>query len=223
MTHRAFPSSLAAWTLLIVLVLSALASASRASAGRPVPPPIARTVCVDAGHGGTDPGAVHFGLREKDLTLDIAQRLRTLLLAANYNVVMTRTGDQSLGNTDRANICNAGRADSVISIHLNASSDPSVDYFKAFYGKLNKDRDFTQAIWDRYSLTRPNSSEPLPKSSIAQFASGLLLKANAPACLAETVFLSNPDEARALSDGAGNRQQQIAQELFNGLDAWYNR
>jgi N-acetylmuramoyl-L-alanine amidase len=173
------------------------------------------TVCVDAGHGGTDSGAAYGGLLEKNLTLDIATRLQTLLQQAGYGVVMTRTGDQSLGNTDRANICNAGGTDTVVAIHLNAASDPNVDYFKAFYGKQNKDRALTQTLWDTYTLD-------IPKSPISQFASGLLLKTNAPAALVETVFLSNPREQQLLADGTGNRQQTIAQQLFNGLQAWYS-
>ena len=210
--------------LMMTLVLVTLPVASTAAAGHggggTTNP---RTVCVDAGHGGTDPGATYFGLHEKDLTLDIAGRLQALLLSNGYNVVMTRTGDQTLGNTDRATICNNGGADTVLSIHLNAASDPSVDYFKAFYGKQIKDRTFTQTIWNNYNLTRPDGTGLLQKSGIAQFASGLLLKTSAPASLAETVFLSNPAEAGALADGTGGRQQAIAQQLFNGLVAWYNR
>jgi N-acetylmuramoyl-L-alanine amidase len=64
----------------------------------------------------------------------------------------------------------------------------------------------------------------LDKNPPTQFASGLLLKTNAPACLAETVFLSNPYEQAALADtSSSGRRQQIAQNLFNGLLAWYNR
>ena len=209
--------------LMMALVLATLPMAGTAAAAHGGGTTTPRTVCVDAGHGGTDAGATYFGLKEKDLTLDIAMHLKTLLSSNGFNVVMTRTGDQTLGNTDRANICNTGGAGMVLSIHLNAASDPSVDYFKAFYGKQIKDRTFTQTIWDNYNLTRPVGTDSLQKSSIAQFASGLLLKTNAPASLAETVFLSNPAEAQALADGTGTRQQAIAQQLFNGLVAWYNR
>jgi N-acetylmuramoyl-L-alanine amidase len=205
--------------VLVTLPVAGTAAAAHGGGGTTSP----RTVCVDAGHGGTDPGATYFGLQEKNLTLDIAMRLKTLLSSSGFNVVMTRTGDQTLGNTDRANICNAAGAGMVLSIHLNAASDPSVDYFKAFYGKQNKDRTFTQTIWNNYNLARPDGTGPLQKSGIAQFASGLLLKTNAPASLAETVFLSNPAEANALADGTGTRQQAIAQQLYNGLVAWYNR
>ena len=110
----------------------------------------------------------------------------------------------------------------MLSIHLNATTgDPNVDYFQAFYGKQIKDAAFTQTIWNSYNLTLPNSAVPLPKHSPTQFASGLLLKTNAPACLAETVFLSNPAEQQALGNGTGARQQAIAQNLFNGIVEWY--
>ncbi|HEX8217730.1 MAG TPA: N-acetylmuramoyl-L-alanine amidase [Chloroflexia bacterium] len=212
----------AVYLLVVALSLTVAATAFAGKPGPgPTPAPAARIVCVDAGHGGTDPGAVYSGLQEKDLTLDIAYRLRDLLVGAGYKVVMTRAGDQALGNSERADLCNAGGADTVLSIHLNASSDPNVDYFKAFYGKQNKDQAFTQTIWQNYNLGKPNSTVPLSKSSTTQFASGLLLKATAPACLAETVFLSNPAEAALLGDGSGTRQQEIAQNLFNGLAAWY--
>src|SRR4051794_27300489 len=69
-----------------------------------------KSVCVDAGHGGTDAGTTNGSLREKDLNLDIALRLGTLLTNAGYGVVYTRTGDQTLSNTDRAKICNAAGA-----------------------------------------------------------------------------------------------------------------
>lgn len=187
------------------------------------PSPIPRRVCLDSGHGGADPGATYGALREKDLTLDIANRLGTLLLnaGAGFSVVMTRTDDRALGNTERATVCNDARADVVLSIHLNGSTDASVDYFQAFYGKRAKDAAFTQAISDSYSLTKPDGTGPLPKHAPTNFASGLLLKTKAPACLAETVFLTNPSEAAQLGDGIRTRQQHIAEQLFNGLRAWY--
>lgn len=208
--------------LLLGCLLAVALAAPAAAAKKPGPTPVSRTVCLDAGHGGTDPGAVQGGLLEKDLALVIAGRLRTLLENNGFNVVMTRTGDVTLGNTDRATICNNAGADSVLSIHLNASSDPTIDYFQAFYGKQNKDKAFTQTIHDAYHLASPtDSNTSLPKANPTQFASGLLLKTTAPAALAETVFLSNPDEQRLLSDGSGTRQQDIAENLYSGLAAWY--
>ncbi|CCF84155.1 N-acetylmuramoyl-L-alanine amidase family protein [Nitrolancea hollandica] len=210
------------FALLVGCLLAGVLTAPALAAKKPGPAPASRTVCVDAGHGGTDPGAVYGDLKEKDLTLDIAGRLRTLLENSGFTVVMTRTGDSTLGNTERATICNGNGADTVLSIHLNASSDPTIDYFQAFYGKQTKDKAFTQTIQNAYKLASPaDPNTDLPKAAITQFASGLLLKTTAPATLAETVFLSNPDEQSLLADSTGTRQQDIAKNLYAGLAAWY--
>ena len=230
MTHTARPTFIRKIAPLIVLMVMIATIAPPAFAGKPGPKPVARTVCIDAGHGGRDSGAFYGGLKESDLTLDIADRLRTLLINANagFTVVMTRepgqdlSATEELGNTDRANICNGGQADTVLSIHLNASGDPGVDYFKAFFGKQTKDGKFTTTISDNYKLTKPYSTEPLPKNTPTQFASGLLLKTNAPASMAETVFLSNEQEQIAIKDPDVDREQEIANNLFNGLWVWYN-
>src|SRR5918997_716715 len=62
-------------------------------------------VVLDAGHGGSDSGAVNakYGLKEKDQTLDVADKLKTLLVRDGCTVYMTRAGDQNLTNTQRAN------------------------------------------------------------------------------------------------------------------------
>ncbi len=227
------PSLIRRLTFLLIGIVLGLAAAPPAAAGKPGPLPPTRIVCVDAGHGIGDTGATYGRFEERELTLDIAERLQALLLANGYGVVMTRTSETSvaLSNTDRANICNAqtaaGAPDTVLSIHLNASTNPSIDYFKAFFGKQIKDAAFTQLISNNYALTSVVPNDPdgmLDKNPPTQFASGLLLKTNAPACLAETVFLSNPDEQAALADMSDSgRRQQIAQNLFHGLEAWYNR
>jgi len=77
-------------------------------------------VVVDAGHGGRDSGtALGYGLREKDLTLDIALRLGTMLEAAGYDVIQTRTSDLSVSLKERAEMANNARADVFVSIHVN--------------------------------------------------------------------------------------------------------
>jgi N-acetylmuramoyl-L-alanine amidase len=91
---------------------------------REVFPLAVRRVVVDAGHGGTAEGAVarltgRARLREKDLALDIARRLRTRLEAAGFEVLMTRDGDANLALRERAQFANDSQGDVFISIHLN--------------------------------------------------------------------------------------------------------
>lgn len=87
------------------------------------------TICIDAGHNSTgyDTGAEGNGLREQDLTLDIAKRLKPLLELNGFSVVMTRIGDSVSNNTSlynslksRIDVAENAGADLFLSIHINA-------------------------------------------------------------------------------------------------------
>jgi N-acetylmuramoyl-L-alanine amidase len=164
-------------------------------------------VCLDPGHGGTDPGAVYSGLVEKDVTLDIAKRVAAALDPTQYVAQLTRAGDTTLGNSARAAICNACGAQAVLSIHSFA------------------------ATMDRaYSISSPDGNGALRHNAITNFANSTLLKSDAPAALAECLFLSNALENSLLaaadpSDPTAppSRRQQIANELVNGIRAWAGR
>lgn len=81
-----------------------------------------KTIAIDPGHGGRDPGAIgHGGLMEKEVTLDIARRLRDRLeKRSSYRILMTRDDDVSLSLKDRAEFANKMHADLFISIHVNS-------------------------------------------------------------------------------------------------------
>jgi N-acetylmuramoyl-L-alanine amidase len=79
-----------------------------------------RHIAIDAGHGGSEEGTItDTGLIEKELTLDIAKRLKRMLESADYTVTMTRTSDELIQLKDRAQTANAARADLFLSIHVN--------------------------------------------------------------------------------------------------------
>lgn len=113
----------------------------------------AKTVFIDAGHGGLDPGVVGFQLAEKDATLAVATDLESILHSDGYTVVMSRTRDSSViklspsdsitgSLTDsaerrdllaRAACANAAGAMALVSIHFDGFSDPSVGGTETFY------------------------------------------------------------------------------------------
>jgi N-acetylmuramoyl-L-alanine amidase len=181
--------------------------------------------CIDPGHGGSDPGAVSGALVEKELNLDIAQRVQGMLDPLVYDVKLTRTDNATtLGNSERARICNAFGAQLVLSIHLNASSDPTVDYAWFFYGKPQKDKAFAATMDSNYRLLDPSGSAALPHKTITNFANGTLLKSDAPAALAECVFMTNTAERDLLAATDGtSRRQQIAEQLVGGIRAFTGR
>lgn len=81
-----------------------------------------KTVVVDAGHGGHDPGAVSAGVLEKDITLDVALKLGSKIKAAHpdINVIFTRDRDIYIPLNERSAIANRNKADLFISIHVNS-------------------------------------------------------------------------------------------------------
>lgn len=80
-----------------------------------------KRIVLDAGHGGGNVGTTSAtGLAEKMLTLDIADRLRALVMRGGFEVVMTRTGDETVSLDTRAGIANGSDGDIFVSIHLNA-------------------------------------------------------------------------------------------------------
>jgi N-acetylmuramoyl-L-alanine amidase len=95
----------------------------------PAPRSLSRrhVVVVDAGHGGKDPGMrgpIGGGpqIREKDITLQVSQRLRDALSARGVAVVMTRTSDTLIALADRGRIANQAKGDLFVSIHVNAAN-----------------------------------------------------------------------------------------------------
>src|SRR6266496_712811 len=82
-----------------------------------------QTIVVDPGHGGYDKGQVSRYGYEKDFALDVARKLRPLLLSKGLRVIMTREGDYFVPLEVRAQIANKARDSIFVSIHFNASND----------------------------------------------------------------------------------------------------
>jgi N-acetylmuramoyl-L-alanine amidase len=94
-----------------------------------------KTIVLDAGHGGIDPGAIGpQGTLEKDITLDIARRLRTKLeKKGNYRVLMVRDGDITVPLNRRVAIANAFDTDLFVSIHINYLPNVAANAIETYY------------------------------------------------------------------------------------------
>src|SRR5690625_4864189 len=88
-------------------------------------------IYIDAGHGGNDPGAVGNGLREKDLTLDIAKRIRKYLNDnfTGHTIRMSRTTDKTMSLKQRTDDANRWGADFLLSVHINAGGGTGYEDF----------------------------------------------------------------------------------------------
>ena len=103
-----------------------------------------KKIVLDPGHGGSDYGAQFSGvaadgtrytLLEKQQNLDVAYRLKAILeKTSGATVYMTRTGDETLSNSARADIANRTGAQILVSVHMNGSSNPDTDYTTTLFG-----------------------------------------------------------------------------------------
>lgn len=96
-----------------------------------------RRIVIDPGHGGKDPGAMGFNLREKDITLQVARKTAAVLQRRyNYEVIMTRDRDTTIPLEERTAIANTTKADLFISIHVNAHPKKSARGVETFFLNL---------------------------------------------------------------------------------------
>jgi N-acetylmuramoyl-L-alanine amidase len=144
---------------------------------------------------------------------------------------MTRDDDRQLSKTQRADIANSvPGANVLISVHMNGSSTSATDYTTTLFGNWRKDKALAYAVfgdpnkaaslYGLVSLPAASGTGNIAPRSPYSYASGVLIKSDMPATFAETVFVTNPDEAKLLasgtSDGTGARQQEIAAKPRQG-------
>jgi N-acetylmuramoyl-L-alanine amidase len=102
-----------------------------------------RRIMIDPGHGGSDPGCIgKMGTMEKNITLDIARRLKAHILKdSHYHVRMTREGDSSVPLHKRIAIAQQAKADLFVSIHVNSLPDMPTNVIETYYyGPSNDER-----------------------------------------------------------------------------------
>lgn len=92
-----------------------------------------KTIMIDAGHGGKDPGAVGNGLRESAITLDLAKKVGAQLQKKGFTVLYTRSSNKFVALGDRTSLANSKKADIFVSIHVNASKNKSLYGLETYY------------------------------------------------------------------------------------------
>lgn len=92
-----------------------------------------KTIMIDAGHGGKDPGAMAGGVVEKKVTLQAAKMLGDKLVKSGFNVIYSREKDIFIPLQDRPTLANSRKADLFVSLHINANNDPTVSGLETYY------------------------------------------------------------------------------------------
>ncbi|MBI2871258.1 MAG: N-acetylmuramoyl-L-alanine amidase [Candidatus Omnitrophica bacterium] len=120
----------------VIMIPESMATDAWWSTAPPPPVHVHRfdSVVIDAGHGGKDPGAQGpGGIREKDVVLDIAKRVRDILSRYGVHVLMSRSDDRFITLEGRARLANQNGTDFFVSIHANASKSKRASGFEVYY------------------------------------------------------------------------------------------
>src|SRR5947208_3881424 len=168
------------------------------------------TVVIDAGHGGFDRGGIPSQrIPEKEMTLDVAQRLKTVLAASGYNVVMTRDSDVFVPLPTRVAIANSYPNAIFVCIHFNSAKRMGAEGIETyFYGRDS----LPLASAVHYFVA---GGAPSPNRGVRRRGYYVLRKTKVPAVLVECGFLTNPTEA-AYAQNATYRQK-LAEEIAAGV------
>lgn len=185
-----------------------------------------KTIVLDPGHGGSDPGAIGpTGLQEKQVTLPIAEYLKSILEAKGAKVILTRTTDVDVygphaSGVDelqaRVNVANGNRADAFISIHINSFSNPNVGGIATYYfDGSDQSKKLASAVQGQIAEHSGfNGDRGIQPGNLYVLRHSLM-----PSILVELGFISNPKEEEHLKEMS--TRQEFANELAKGLELYF--
>ena len=185
-----------------------------------------KIIVLDPGHGGSDPGAIGpTGLQEKQVTLPIAEYLKSILEAKGAKVILTRTTDVDVygphaSGVDelqaRVNVANGNQADAFISIHINSFSNPNVGGIATYYfDGSDQSKKLASSVQEQIAEHSGfNGDRGIQPGNLYVLRHSLM-----PSILVELGFISNPKEEGHLKES--ETQKDFANELAKGLELYF--
>ena len=192
-----------------------------------------RAIFLDPGHGGSDSGAVSNGLREKDLTLSVYNKVSSRLASLGYSVLTSRNTDKDVDLVSRADQANKSNADMFLSIHFNAGGRGASYGIETYYYKARPE--YTPAI----NKDKHNDPERLEKSrklaqkiqqslvsktgaydrGVKRETFAVLRETSIPSILVELGFIDNQEEANKIK--TNEYQEKLADGIVDGIVEYY--
>ncbi|MHB8279537.1 MAG: N-acetylmuramoyl-L-alanine amidase [Candidatus Humimicrobiaceae bacterium] len=173
-------------------------------------------VFIDPGHGGGDTGAIQNGYLEKNVNLAISLKVKSILEANGYRVIMRRTNDSGMSMDNIISTANASGANLFVSIHSNSAFNQAAQGIETYWSASNTAGGSSQLATAIHNAVVQASGRPGRVLRSAEFK--VIKYTNIPAALVECGFLSNPDEAALLN--SEDYQNRVAQGIVNGIRAY---
>lgn len=206
------------FAVLICLLTTAMISTSSALAASLS----GKTIIIDAGHGGYNPGAIANGSIEKDNNLAVALLLEQQLKDAGAKVIMTRKTDRAVADKTttlrselqaRVDIAERYDGDIFVSIHSNSNNDRNIHGAMTFYS-TDRSKKLAQTI-QKNLIYRSKAQD----KGIENAGFYVLRNTSMPSVLVEMGFVTNPQEAKRLSNAA--YRQKLANGIYEGIEEYF--
>ena len=192
-----------------------------------------RSIFLDPGHGGSDSGAVSGGVREKDLTLSVYNKVSSKLATLGYTVLTSRNVDKDVDLVDRADQANKANADMLLSIHFNAGGRGIARGIETYYYQATADR------VPKINKENHNNPERLERSrklankvqqnllyqtgandrGVKRASFTVLRETSIPSILVELGFIDNPEERNKIK--TNEYQERLANGIVDGIVEYY--
>ncbi len=182
-------------------------------------------ICIDPGHGGTDPGTEGFGITEKNIVLDIAVKLAKLLEQEGMEVILTRDRDVTLTPNERTDLINRSQCDMVVSIHCNGGP-VSAKGVETIYGYGSEEgKKLAENILEQIVKLGVKRRRAYYKLNAKREDYYFIIREVEPvSVIVECAFLTNPSDNRLLSSNSFRKKvaNAIATGIFDTLGTDYS-
>uniref|UniRef100_C5D8E5 N-acetylmuramoyl-L-alanine amidase n=1 Tax=Geobacillus sp. (strain WCH70) TaxID=471223 RepID=C5D8E5_GEOSW len=177
-----------------------------------------QTIIIDPGHGGSDPGAVANGLREKDINLSVALKVQSLFKDTGFNIALTREKDVFVSLSGRVDFAKKMNGDIFVSIHTNSGGGTGTEtyYYSAAATNpyVEKSKKLAQCIQKRLVEAWNATDREVKRGNLH-----VLRENNMPAVLVELGFIDRKEDAAKL--GSSYWQEKAAKAIYLGILDYY--
>ena len=192
-----------------------------------------RAIFLDPGHGGSDSGAFENGVKEKDLTLSVYNKVSSRLASLGYTVLTSRNTDKDVGLVSRADQANKSNADMFLSIHFNAGGRGAAYGIETYHYK--PEAGYTPAI-NKENHNNPDRIEKSRKLAnkiqqnllyktgaydrgVKRASFAVLRETSIPSILVELGFIDNQEEVNKIK--TNEYQEKLADGIVDGIVEYY--
>ncbi|MED4454999.1 N-acetylmuramoyl-L-alanine amidase [Metabacillus fastidiosus] len=176
-----------------------------------------KIITIDPGHGGKQPGAIGFGLKEKDVTLDIGLKVQKLLEAEGAKIVMTRTDDSTVDLPERTAIAINNKSNIFVSLHMNSSTSGSANGTETYWNEKYQSAEskkLAEKIQKRLIELLNTTNRGVKTDNFY-----VIKNTTMPSVLVEFGFISNETEAQKMK--TDQFRENAAEAILLGILDYY--